>query len=164
LIKATIPKLKTAGATIPLNNAKKLPRHSTPAWIFLPVLPIAKNHIQELNNIKITNSKSKFFIISDCKIYYISIQLYSYVFNNRRKIAYTTFEVILMNELDPKLVGRVIAYYRKSRKLSQEVLSGLAGICRTHLSAIERGERKPHYGDFLQNLLRNEHENERRNL
>jgi transcriptional regulator with XRE-family HTH domain len=48
-----------------------------------------------------------------------------------------------MNELDPKLVGRVIAYYRKSRKLSQEVLSGLAGICRTHLSAIERGERKP---------------------
>lgn len=27
--------------------------------------------------------------------------------------------------------------------MSQEVLSGLAGIGRTHLSAIERGERKP---------------------
>ena len=29
------------------------------------------------------------------------------------------------------------------KNLSQEVLSGLADIGRTHLSAIERGERKP---------------------
>ncbi len=40
-------------------------------------------------------------------------------------------------------VGNVIAYFRKKKKLSQEVLSGLADIGRTHLSAIERGERKP---------------------
>lgn len=45
--------------------------------------------------------------------------------------------------LDPVLVGEVIAEVRRERKLSQEVLSGLAGIGRTHLSAIERGERKP---------------------
>lgn len=45
--------------------------------------------------------------------------------------------------LDPKLVGRVIADFRKRKGLSQEVLSGLADIGRTHLSAIERGERKP---------------------
>ncbi len=45
--------------------------------------------------------------------------------------------------LDPKLVGEVIAEFRKKRGLSQEVLSGLADIGRTHLSAIERGERKP---------------------
>lgn len=45
--------------------------------------------------------------------------------------------------LDPKLVGKVIAKFRKRRNLSQEVLSGLADIGRTHLSAIERGERKP---------------------
>ncbi len=45
--------------------------------------------------------------------------------------------------LDPALVGRVLAEYRRSKGISQEVLSGLADIGRTHLSAIERGERKP---------------------
>jgi len=45
--------------------------------------------------------------------------------------------------LDSKIVGEVIASFRKRKKISQEVLSGLADIGRTHLSAIERGERKP---------------------
>ena len=45
--------------------------------------------------------------------------------------------------LDSRAVGRVIARYREEKGLSQEVLSGLAAIGRTHLSAIERGERKP---------------------
>ena len=45
--------------------------------------------------------------------------------------------------LDSKIVGEVIAQTRKNKGISQEVLSGLAGIGRTHLSAIERGERKP---------------------
>lgn len=45
--------------------------------------------------------------------------------------------------LDPIVVGETIAYFRKKKKLSQEVLSGLSDIGRTHLSAIERGERKP---------------------
>ena len=45
--------------------------------------------------------------------------------------------------LDPVIVGETIAHFRKSKKISQEVLSGLADIGRTHLSAIERGERKP---------------------
>lgn len=45
--------------------------------------------------------------------------------------------------LDARLVGEVIAEYRKKKGISQEVLSGLADIGRTHLSAIERGERKP---------------------
>lgn len=45
--------------------------------------------------------------------------------------------------LDSKIVGEVIAEYRKKKNVSQEVLSGLADIGRTHLSAIERGERKP---------------------
>ncbi len=45
--------------------------------------------------------------------------------------------------LDAVLVGRVIAKFRKNKGISQEVLSGLADIGRTHLSAIERGERKP---------------------
>ncbi len=45
--------------------------------------------------------------------------------------------------LDPKIVGRVIAAFRARKNMSQEVLSGLSDIGRTHLSAIERGERKP---------------------
>lgn len=45
--------------------------------------------------------------------------------------------------LNAELVGSVIRRYRKHKGLSQEVLSGLADIGRTHLSMIERGERKP---------------------
>ena len=45
--------------------------------------------------------------------------------------------------LDAKLVGQVIQRFREERRKSQELVSGLAGIGRTHLSAIERGERKP---------------------
>lgn len=45
--------------------------------------------------------------------------------------------------LDSIIVGETIAEIRKKKSLSQDVLSGLAGIGRTHLSAIERGERKP---------------------
>lgn len=45
--------------------------------------------------------------------------------------------------LDSQTVGNVIFDFRRKKGLSQEVLSGLADIGRTHLSAIERGERKP---------------------
>lgn len=45
--------------------------------------------------------------------------------------------------LNAVIVGRVIQRIREERKQSQELISGLAGIGRTHLSAIERGERKP---------------------
>ena len=48
-----------------------------------------------------------------------------------------------VQQLDPVLVGTVIARYRLQRGITQEVLSGLSDIGRTHLSAIERGERKP---------------------
>lgn len=45
--------------------------------------------------------------------------------------------------LDSVVVGKTIAYFRQQKGVSQEVLSGLADIGRSHLSAIERGERKP---------------------
>ena len=45
--------------------------------------------------------------------------------------------------LDPVVVGQVIQRFREQKKQSQELVSGFAGIGRTHLSAIERGERKP---------------------
>ena len=53
--------------------------------------------------------------------------------------------------LDPIKVGKVIAFFRQQKGMSQEVLSGLADIGRSHLSAIERGERKP----TLETLYRN---------
>ncbi|MCI6255994.1 MAG: helix-turn-helix domain-containing protein [Clostridiales bacterium] len=45
--------------------------------------------------------------------------------------------------VEPGLVGQVLRSYRKSRHLSQEVLSGLAGLDRTHYSKLERGLRSP---------------------
>ncbi|MBR3836736.1 MAG: helix-turn-helix transcriptional regulator [Clostridia bacterium] len=45
--------------------------------------------------------------------------------------------------LDSVIVGKAIAFFRKEKGISQETLSGLADIGRSHLSAIERGERKP---------------------
>ncbi|MBO5005996.1 MAG: helix-turn-helix transcriptional regulator [Clostridia bacterium] len=51
--------------------------------------------------------------------------------------------------LDAVIVGSVIQKYREKRGLSQEVVSGFADIGRTHLSAIERGVRKPTLDTFF---------------
>ena len=48
-----------------------------------------------------------------------------------------------ISTLDPIKVGKTVAFFRLQKGISQEVLSGLADIGRSHLSAIERGERKP---------------------
>lgn len=49
---------------------------------------------------------------------------------------------------DAVTIGAVIARFREERRMSQELVSGLAGIGRTHLSAIERGVRKPTLDTF----------------
>lgn len=46
-------------------------------------------------------------------------------------------------------VGRVIRTCRKRKGLSQEILSGLAGLDRTHYSKIERGLRSPTIDTFF---------------
>lgn len=51
--------------------------------------------------------------------------------------------------LDAEVVGRVLQRFREERNASQELVSGLAGIGRTHLSAIERGARKPTLETFF---------------
>lgn len=51
--------------------------------------------------------------------------------------------------LDSVTVGKIIQKYREQKGLSQEVLSGLSDIGRTHLSAIERGERRPTLDTFF---------------
>ena len=69
----------------------------------------------------------------------------TYVFRKEKVLGYHVNRGDSMSEmrLDPKIVGEVIAKYRMKKGLTQEVLSGLSDIGRTHLSAIERGERKP---------------------
>lgn len=51
--------------------------------------------------------------------------------------------------LDAVIVGQVLQRFREEKKQSQELVSGFAGIGRTHLSAIERGERKPTLDTFF---------------
>lgn len=45
-------------------------------------------------------------------------------------------------QFDSAAVGRVIRRIRLRRGLSQEVVSGLAGIARTHLTMIENGSKQ----------------------
>ena len=46
-------------------------------------------------------------------------------------------------KLDNQVVGCVIQRLRNQKGLSQEVLSGFAGIARTHLTMIENGTKMP---------------------
>lgn len=46
-------------------------------------------------------------------------------------------------EFREKAIATVIRRLRKNRKLSQEVLSGLAGMERSHLGMVETGGRIP---------------------
>ncbi len=48
-------------------------------------------------------------------------------------------------QFDNKAVGHTIRRLRKEKKLSQDVLSGLAGIARTHLTMIENGDKQPNF-------------------
>ncbi len=48
-------------------------------------------------------------------------------------------------QFNNKAVGRVVRDLRKSRGLSQDVLSGLAGIARTHLTMIENGGKQANF-------------------
>lgn len=48
-------------------------------------------------------------------------------------------------QFDNPTVGRVIRRLRIEREMSQELLSGLAGIARTHLSMIECGTKQANF-------------------
>ena len=45
--------------------------------------------------------------------------------------------------IDVRMIGEIIRRQREEKNLSQEVVSGLAGLERTHYSKIERGLRCP---------------------
>ena len=46
---------------------------------------------------------------------------------------------------DRKAAGQTVAALRTEKGLSQEVLSGLAGIARSHLSMIETGTKQANF-------------------
>ena len=48
-------------------------------------------------------------------------------------------------QFDNKAVGETIRKARKEKGLSQDVLSGFAGIARTHLTMIEIGDKQPNF-------------------
>lgn len=50
-----------------------------------------------------------------------------------------------MIEFDRNAAGRVIRRIRKERGLSQEVVSGFAGMARSHLAMIENGDKQPNF-------------------
>ena len=50
-----------------------------------------------------------------------------------------------MIEFDRFAIGIVIKKLRKKKKLSQEVLSGFAGIARSHLAMIESGVKQANF-------------------
>lgn len=45
--------------------------------------------------------------------------------------------------MNSDVIGKTIRQYRDHKSMSQEILSGLAGIDRSHLSKIELGLRSP---------------------
>ena len=48
-------------------------------------------------------------------------------------------------QFDNQAVGAVICRYRKEKGMTQDLLSGLAGIARSHLSMIENGTKQPNF-------------------
>lgn len=50
-----------------------------------------------------------------------------------------------MMEWNAQAVGKVIRAARQEAHMSQEVLSGLAGIARSHLSMIENGDKQANF-------------------
>lgn len=51
----------------------------------------------------------------------------------------------MMIEYNPSVIGSVIRRLREEKGLSQEVVSGLAGIARSHLSMIETGDKHANF-------------------
>jgi len=54
-------------------------------------------------------------------------------------------EMSTIIELDRNAIGMVIRRLRREKRLSQEVLSGFAGLARSHLAMIETGDKIPNF-------------------
>jgi transcriptional regulator with XRE-family HTH domain len=56
-----------------------------------------------------------------------------------------TIKGVVTMQFDNTLVGKVIRKKREQKGMTQELLSGLAGIARTHLTMIENGTKQPNF-------------------
>lgn len=48
-------------------------------------------------------------------------------------------------QFDNKIIGKVIKEKRLQKGMTQDLLSGFAGIARTHLTMIESGTKQPNF-------------------
>lgn len=48
-------------------------------------------------------------------------------------------------QFDTTIVGRVVTHLRAEKGMTQEVLSGFAGVARTHLTMIENGSKQANF-------------------
>lgn len=48
-------------------------------------------------------------------------------------------------QFDRLVIGQVIRRLRKDKGMTQELLSGFAGIARSHLAMIENGTKQPNF-------------------
>lgn len=48
-------------------------------------------------------------------------------------------------QFDTAIVGRVVKHLRTEKGMTQEVLSGFAGVARTHLTMIENGSKQANF-------------------
>ena len=48
-------------------------------------------------------------------------------------------------QFDNQAIGKTICNLRNRRGISQDVLSGMAGIARTHLTMIENGDKQANF-------------------
>jgi transcriptional regulator with XRE-family HTH domain len=56
---------------------------------------------------------------------------------------------VLSKSPEHALLGLAIRHYRGERGISQEELAARAGLHRTYVGGIERGERNPSYANIL---------------
>lgn len=56
-------------------------------------------------------------------------------------------------QFDNFAVGKAIRDLRKEKGISQDVLSGFAGIARTHLTMIENGTKQANFETLWKNAL-----------
>ena len=52
---------------------------------------------------------------------------------------------MVQTECSSEIIGNVIERLRKEKGKSQEVISGLCGVARSHLSMIESGKKRPRF-------------------
>ena len=63
----------------------------------------------------------------------------------KKKFLCLMLTLVMVFSLVPSAVGKAIRDLRKEKGISQDVLSGFAGIARTHLTMIENGTKQANF-------------------